>query len=82
MQAMYRIDGTDVQLTQQQAFWYVPFIDVLALLLLLVVIWRLSTWIRRKKLRKLGAHVVRMCTRLIANSRAAVRLRSHKQKQR
>jgi hypothetical protein len=82
MQAMYRIDSTDVQLTQKQVFWYVPFIDVLALLLLLVVIWRLSTWIRRKKLRKLGAHVVHMGTRLIANSRAAVRLRSHKQKQR
>jgi hypothetical protein len=40
MLTTYRIDGTDVQLVQKQSFWYVPIIDVIAVTLLLIVVWR------------------------------------------
>ncbi len=44
MQTMYRIDTADVQLVREQTFWYVPVIDVIAVIGIALVIW----WRRRQ----------------------------------
>lgn len=48
MLTMYRIDGVDVQLQKYEKFWYVPFIDLLLLLLACTLIWTF-----RKRLKAL-----------------------------
>lgn len=44
MQTMYRIDASDVQLMQEQTFWYVPVVDIIATFGILAIIW----WRRRQ----------------------------------
>ena len=57
----YRIDGLDVQLVKTQTSWYVPPIDALALIFLIVILWicrslpkRLVLFFRKK--RRLQLH--------------------------
>ena len=47
VRVMYRIDGSDIQLIREQTLWYVPIIDVIAVLAFAVIIW----W-RRRQLKK------------------------------
>lgn len=58
MQTMYRIDTSDVQLMQEQTFWYVPVVDIIAMLGILVIIWwrrrQLGRFLRKLKIAGTG----------------------------
>ena len=47
VRTMYRIDGSDVQLMHEQAVWYVPVVDVVALVAGVAILW----WQRRRIVR-------------------------------
>lgn len=62
MRTMYRIDNSDIQLTTEQTFWYIPIIDVIAAVVVGTVIW----W-RHRQIRRFVSKIVK-----------AVRLKLHR----
>lgn len=54
VRTMYRIDNSDIQLTREQTFWYIPIIDVIAVIAITAVIW----W-RRRQIRYNAAKIVK-----------------------
>lgn len=48
---VYRIDGSDIQLTSESTFWHVPLVPIAVVVTLVVVlfVWRRKLWLAMKK---------------------------------
>lgn len=54
IRTMYRIDNSDIQLIAEQTFWYIPSIDVIAVVVVGAFIW----W-RHRQIRRFVAKIVK-----------------------